>query len=112
MADLALLLGVNKENIILEDASKDTKDQAILIKGILGNDKFVLVTSASHMPRSMALFRKQGMDPIPAPTEHLVKERKNISPGMFFPGASNLRKVERAFHEYLGFLWGKMRGQI
>jgi len=112
MADLALLLGVNKENIIIEDASKDTKDQAILIKGILGNDKFVLVTSASHMPRSMALFRKQGMNPIPAPTEHLVKKRQKVSPGMFFPSANNLRKTERAFYEYLGLVWAKLRGQV
>ena len=112
MADMALALGLGRSDLVLEDESKDTKDEARLVKHIVGRDRFILVTTASHMPRSMALFRKQGMSPIPAPTEHLVKEREHISPGMFFPGASNLRKVERAFHEYMGLLWGKMREQL
>ncbi|MBW1946021.1 MAG: YdcF family protein, partial [Deltaproteobacteria bacterium] len=109
MADTALAIGLDRSDLVLEEDSMDTKDEARLVKLIVGKDRFILVTTASHMPRSMALFRKQGMDPIPAPTEHLVKERKNVSPGMFFPGASNLRKVERAFNEYLGLVWGKMR---
>jgi len=36
-----------------ESESKDTKDEARLIKEMVGDDKFVLVTSASHMPRSV-----------------------------------------------------------
>jgi uncharacterized SAM-binding protein YcdF (DUF218 family) len=96
----------------MESVSKDTKDEARLIEEIVGNDSFVLVTSASHMPRSMAIFEKRGMHPIPAPTEHLAKESQRISPGMFFPSADGLKKAERAFHEYLGLGWAKLRGQI
>ena len=109
---MALALGLDRSDLVLEEESKDTKDEARLVKHIVKKDRFILVTAASHMPRSMALFRKQGMNPIPAPTEHLVKKRQKVSPGLFFPGASNLRKVERAFHEYLGLVWGKIRGQI
>ncbi|MFH1952213.1 MAG: envelope biogenesis factor ElyC, partial [Pseudomonadota bacterium] len=76
MADVALILGVDESDIMLESESRDTKDEARLIKEMVGNERFVLVTSASHMPRSMALFRKQGMEPIPAPTGHWVKERQ------------------------------------
>ena len=112
MADVAVAIGVDKQDLILESSSKDTKDQARLIKEIVGKDSFVMVTSASHMPRSMALFEKQGMKPIPAPTGYGVKQRQRPRPGMFFSGASALRKAEIAFHEYLGMAWAKMRSQI
>ena len=112
MADLAFTVGVKKEDMILESLSKDTKDEARLIQKILGGDRFVLVTSASHMPRSIPLFKKLGMRPVPAPTAHQVKERQAMSPGMFFPSTGNLRKAEKAFHEYLGSMWAKITGQI
>ena len=112
MADVALSIGVDKEDLVLESVSKDTKDEAGLIQKIVGKDQFVLVTSASHMPRSVALFKKYGMHPIPAPTDYFVKKRQRVSPAMFFPSASDLYKTERAFHEYLGIAWAKLRGQI
>ena len=112
MADVALSIGINKEDLVLESVSKDTKDEAMLIQKIVGKDRFVLVTSASHMPRSVALFKKYGMHPIPAPTDYFVKKRQRVSPGIFFPSANNLCKAERAFHEYLGIAWAKLRGQI
>jgi hypothetical protein len=63
-------------DIILRSLSKDTKDQAIHIRKILDNNSFILVTSASHMPRSIVLFRKQGLQPIPAPTDFWVKNTR------------------------------------
>ena len=112
MAHVAKELGVDENDIILESQSKDTKDEAQLIKSLVKNDQFILVTSASHMPRSMALFKKQGMNPIPAPTGHLAIRKEGLSPSSFFPGADNLLKAERIFHEYLGIVWAKLRGQI
>ncbi len=112
MAEVAIALGFDKRDLMLETASRDTKDQARLVKRIVGRDGFILVTSASHMPRSMALFRKRGMDPIAAPSDHRVKKRRSRHPGDFFPGASALRKSEQAFYEYLGLTWAKLRGQI
>lgn len=112
MADLAIELGLDKNNYIEESAGMDTEDQAILIKRIVGNDKFILVTSAFHMPRSMALFQKQGMYPIPAPTGHRVKNTDTINPFMFFPDSGGIEKMEFAVHEYLGLLWAKITGQI
>jgi uncharacterized SAM-binding protein YcdF (DUF218 family) len=112
MAHVAKELGVDDNDIILESQSKDTKDEAQLIKPLVKNDQFILVTSASHMPRSMALFKKQGMNPIPAPTGHLAIHKEGLSPSSFFPDADNLLKAERIFHEYLGVAWAKLRGQI
>lgn len=112
MAQLAQELGVNEQDIIIESKSLDTKEQAQIINTIVGDERFILVTSASHMPRSMALFLKHGMNPIPAPTQS-IEERLLVSgPNPFFPYAINLQKSEMAFHEYLGIFWAKLRDQI
>jgi uncharacterized SAM-binding protein YcdF (DUF218 family) len=82
MASVSRFMGVPKDNMIIEEASKDTKDQARLIKPIVGTAPFVLVTSAIHMPRSMALFEKLGMNPIPAPAgNHLTGENAFLPSG-------------------------------
>ena len=112
MAGVAEIMGIGYNKLVLEELSKDTKDQARLIYEIVGDERFILVTSASHMPRSMALFQKSGMKPIAAPTDYWVKERQGISPGVFFPNASSLRKMERVVYEYLGLGWARFLGQI
>ncbi len=112
MADFAIMLGIDKNAIKEEPAGLDTEDQAILIKKIVGKDKFILVTSAFHMPRSMALFQKQGIHPIPAPSGYRVKNRNEIDPSMFFPDSGGIEKMEFAVHEYLGMLWAELRGRI
>lgn len=114
MANIAQDLGVRRENMILESVSRDTEGQAGLIQKIVRNDPFVLVTSAGHMPRSMALFRKLGMQPIPAPTDYRVRERQGekINPVMFFPQVDGLGKSTIAIYEYLGLAWAKLSGRI
>jgi len=110
LAEVAIAIGIKKEDLILEDISKDTEDEANLIHKIVGIEPFILVTSASHMPRSIALFKRLGMRPMPGPTDYLVKGSQEMSPGMFYPSVSGLRKAETAFYEYLGLAWAKFRG--
>jgi len=112
MEKLAIELGTDKKKLVLESKSRDTKDQVGFIHDIIGNDKFILVTSASHMARSMALFQSKGMNPIPAPTGYHVKKIKKISPSMFFPNAKGIDKMERVVYEYLGIVWARLKGQI
>jgi uncharacterized SAM-binding protein YcdF (DUF218 family) len=112
MRSVAKIMGVNENGIILDRLSKDTKDQAINIKTIVQDDSFILVTSASHMPRSMALFENQGLSPIPAPTNHSARKVNTPGPGYYFPNATALRNSERVIHERLGMLWARLRGQI
>jgi uncharacterized SAM-binding protein YcdF (DUF218 family) len=112
LADVALSLGVGEENILLESVSKDTEDQAQNIQKFAKlheNERFVLVTSASHMPRAVALFRRFGLRPIAAPTDFQVKRQTGINPLSFSPSSSGLTKMERVFHEYLGLLWAKFK---
>ena len=112
MAEIALDIGVAKGDMLLDTVSKDTKDQAMTVGEITGSDRFVLVTSAVHMPRSMALFRKQGLEPIPAPTDFMVKDAQEFHPRRLFPNSRGLEKMDRAVHEFLGIAWAKIRGQI
>lgn len=55
------------------------------------------------------IFEKMGLKPIAAPTNHMSLESKSLNS---YISATNLRKVELAFHEYLGILWGKIKGFI
>jgi uncharacterized SAM-binding protein YcdF (DUF218 family) len=112
MAKMAMALGIEKKEIVLESESKDTKDQARFIQNIIGTNRFVLVTSASHMARSVALFKAKGMKPIPAPTGFWVKNTINTNPARFFPSGKGIDKMERVVYEYLGIAWAKLRGQI
>lgn len=112
MAEVSQFMGVSKDDMIIESASNDTKDQARLIKPIVGTAPFVLVTSATHMPRSMALFEKLGMNPIPGPAGSTSRIKMPFSPRDLFPSVGALNGTTEAVHEYLGLLWGKLKGQI
>ena len=112
MARAAEVMGVGGDRIVLEGFSRDTADQARLIREIVGDERFILVSSASHMPRSMFLFRGSGMEPIPAPADYRVKKKQGINPAVFFPSADNIRKMEMVFHEYLGLCWAKLKREV
>ncbi len=111
MSSLTEIMGVDPQDLVLEKTSRDTEEQASHIKSIVGKDQFVLVTSAYHMPRSMAIFEKQGLMPIAAPTNHRVVERQLV-PSDYFPTSGGMRTAEMAFHEYLGILWSLLRNKI
>ena len=114
MERLARAIGRKGVPIVVEDRSRDTKDQARTIGRIVGRQRFFLVTSASHMKRAVALFRGQGLSPIPAPTDQLSSSawRRRAAPASIFPSVHGLLKVRRAVHEYAGLLWARLRGQI
>jgi len=112
MAQVSQFMGVSQDHMIIESTSNDTKDQTRLIKPIVGTAPFVLVTSALHMPRSMALFEKLGMNPIPGPAGSTSRVKAPFSPQDIFPSVSALEDTTEAVHEYLGLMWGKLKGQI
>jgi uncharacterized SAM-binding protein YcdF (DUF218 family) len=110
MARVAEALGVERQSIVLEEKSNDTEDQARLIKPIIGDEPAILVTSAAHMPRAMALFKRAGMNPLPAPTDYKAVDAEPM-PRDYYPSPANLQKSEWAVYEGLGSLWAKLRGK-
>jgi uncharacterized SAM-binding protein YcdF (DUF218 family) len=103
-AELARDLGIAEENMRVMADPLDTASEAKEIAASLGAQPFVLVTSASHMPRAMKLFSAAGAHPIPAPVAPRVSERGRWSWRTVLPGSGALRKSEQAVHEYLGLL--------
>ncbi|MGD0126378.1 MAG: ElyC/SanA/YdcF family protein [Terriglobia bacterium] len=110
MAQIAQELGVDRRDMILDDQSRDTEDEARLIAPVVGQTPFILVTEASHMPRAIALFRKQGTHPIADPMGFRTTHGQPFSPLELLPAADELRNSERAVYEYLGLAFAKVRG--
>jgi uncharacterized SAM-binding protein YcdF (DUF218 family) len=110
MMKMAKLLGIDEKNIVLETLSRDTEEQALYIKQITGKDRFILVTSAYHMPRSMRAFKGYGSTPIAAPVEKLVRKNKgDFNPQIIYPSLGGLNKTAVAIHEYLGLAWFRLK---
>ncbi|WP_324172951.1 YdcF family protein [Sulfurimonas sp.] len=105
-AKIAMELGVNKENIIVGSEPKDTKEEALFSKDIVKNSSLILVTSASHMPRAISLFKNTGIDAISASTD--FQKRDDISFFML-PSIDSFENSQIAIHEYYGILWNKLR---
>jgi len=105
---LAMALGVNEDKIILSPKPRDTEEEAIAAKKLLGDKPFILVTSASHMKRAMHFFHNEGLDPIPAPTNHLASIQYPYYTKFFSSDA--LMKSRIVFHETLGLIWQKLKG--
>jgi uncharacterized SAM-binding protein YcdF (DUF218 family) len=111
LAGAAQLLGIPRGELLLERHTFDTGDEARLIHEIVRDAPFILVTSAGHLPRAVRLFRKQGMDPMPSPSDFSAPET-GVSGRSLLPGASGIGAFEHATHEYLGLLFHRLRGQI
>ncbi|EDZ62647.1 integral membrane protein [Sulfurimonas gotlandica GD1] len=103
---LALALGVKEEDIILGEKAKDTQEEAYFTKELVGDEPFVLVTSASHIPRSMMLFESIGLKPIAAPTAFYKDKFRSF---LKLPTMGSFYLSQIAMHEYLGILWSKLR---
>lgn len=105
-AKLAIALGVEKENIIINSKPKDTQEEAVFVKSIVGESAFVLVTSATHMSRSIKLFKTLGLNPIAAPTDFHKDESAKFFDA---PNILALENSKMAIHEYIGILWSLLK---
>ena len=111
MQNIAVILGVNVADIKLEAGSRDTHEEALYLQKQLGNQPFLLVTSAYHMPRAMALFTKIGLQPIAAPTQYM-SDVDSTRVDAYLPSSNYLVMSDVAIHEYLGVWWGKLMHEI
>jgi uncharacterized SAM-binding protein YcdF (DUF218 family) len=109
LAQAAVSLGVPRDRILLIVEARDTEDESFAVKKLAGTEPVALVTSAWHMPRAEALFRRAGVNVLACPTDY--NSRPNLGLGW-----ENLRwdveSLERstwAVHEYLGLLWNRLR---
>ncbi|QOP43456.1 hypothetical protein FJR45_05620 [Sulfurimonas sediminis] len=105
-AKLAHALGVAYKDMIINGKPADTKEEALFTKTLVADKPFVLVTSATHMPRAMMLFRSLGMHPIAAPTNYYKSEFRGY---LQVPKPVYFYISSVAVHEYIGILWAKIK---
>lgn len=95
-------LGVGRARILYEPASRNTYENAIFSAQLVGSDKarpWLLVTSAWHMPRAMAVFRAAGWNVVPYPVDYLTGSR---TPWHDYSLAKGALRWQTLLHEYLG----------
>ncbi|NQX88869.1 MAG: YdcF family protein [Halioglobus sp.] len=114
MQDVLTVMGVPEDAFILEDQSRNTHDNAVNSAQLLadrGMHRILLVSSAFHMPRAYALFKKQGLEVIAAPTDYQqVKLTSTLPSGI--PGVKNLVRTTEALHEIVGYQVYRLRGWL
>lgn len=104
-ARVAKALGVEQNATIVNPEPEDTQAEAEFTKNIVGDKPFLLVTSASHMPRAMMLFETLGMHPVAAPTAFYKEQYIFLKA----PSAKALEISTIAIHEYMGMIYAKIR---
>ena len=109
VARTAMSIGIPASRILIENRPRDTLQEAAMLWPVLGNDEFILVTSAQHMPRAMRIFTERGMRPIPAPTDYLLKQEAVAPPGTLFPSPGNLELAKQLFYEWIAEQWRKIQ---
>ncbi len=108
-------LGVKARDIIVEDKSRDTVENALFVKQILlkrGLRKGLLVTSAYHIRRAKYLFEKTGLEIIPYSSGYLCEKDKCLSVFDFLPNAGDLRKSAIAVKETIGIIFYFVKYEI
>jgi uncharacterized SAM-binding protein YcdF (DUF218 family) len=105
---------VPAQNIIVENASRNTYENAIYSKKIIDSlelkGPFVLITSALHMPRSEKFFNKAGL-PVEIYTCAQAVPDSNIYSDDFLPNFGLIDKWGLVFKEWLGILVYKISGK-
>lgn len=113
MADLLASLGIERAVMLIEGASRNTyenaRNSAVLWKE-QGFASGLLVTSASHMPRALATFRKAGLPLEPTSTDANHGGGSAPFPLPFLPDAESLDFTTKALKEWLGLLVYRWRG--
>jgi uncharacterized SAM-binding protein YcdF (DUF218 family) len=123
MATVLTSIGIPPEALVEEPDSLNTYQNAVNVRKILqarGIKKVLLVTSAMHMPRSLKIFQRQGINVIPAPTDFLVSqgEQQELASTPkaailnLLPETENLNQFTSALKEYVGSFVYYLRGWL
>ncbi len=112
VAAVAESLGVAREQLVVEDRPLDTVEEARFLAPVLKDAPFVLVTSALHMPRAMAIFENLGMRPTAAPTDYVIKISAVAPPGSYLPSLTNFDLSRRILYEWLGDIWSRVKTAV
>jgi uncharacterized SAM-binding protein YcdF (DUF218 family) len=106
-------LGIAKSRLIMERRSRNTLENAEFSRDLVKpkpGERWLLVTSAFHMPRSVGLFRKAGFAVEPYPVDWRTADRLDV---MAFSslGAEGLARTDTAIREWMGLIAYRLAGK-
>ena len=115
MAELLQRWGVPEGDIVARGDSETTYGDAQTVRRFAEReelDTLLLVTSALHMRRSVAVFESQGLRVLPVPANFEGMPERPWVWTTWLPDAYSLRLSSRVWHEHLGLLHYRMRGYV
>jgi uncharacterized SAM-binding protein YcdF (DUF218 family) len=107
-------LGIAKSRLIMERGSRNTLENAEFSKALLApkeGERWLLVTSAYHMPRSVGLFRKAGFSVEPYPVDWRVGGRGDLF-AFTDVAVDGLGRTDLAVREWMGLIAYRATGKI
>lgn len=113
LAELLVDLGIARERLIVETASRTTYENAALSLPLMAprpGERWVLVTSAYHMPRSVGSFRSVGLDVIAYPVDFRTRGAGDMT-RMFLSIPAGLLRLDLAAKEWIGLIAYRLSGR-
>ena len=102
-------LGLDSARIVYEDESRTTAESAVLARRFVHDTSgWLLLTSASHMPRAVGAFRAQGWDVIAFPVDYRTGG-STVWGGFNFVYSAGM--LSMAIHEWGGLIWYRLSGR-
>ncbi len=112
--DLFVAMGVDPARVAVEPSSRNTDENARFSAAMLQpkpDQTWLLVTSAYHMPRAMALFRKAGFNVIAYPVDYRTYgDGRDALANVV--RLSELNAFDLAVHEWTGLVAYRIAGKI
>ncbi len=111
-----LTLGIPDKDIWIEGESRNTRENAVFTKEFLEkknftSGKFLLITSGYHMRRSLACFRKIGIETTPYSVDRNASPERHFAfDYLFIPNVQTLSWWEAIIHEWIGMIVYKIKG--
>ena len=110
---MLLGMGVEASHLTIEDRSRDTWENAVFTKAMVApvaGERWLLVTSAWHMPRAMGVFRKAGFAVEPWPVDYRTTGWRDAAT-FFGSPAEGLRRLDLVAKEYAGLVAYWLKGR-
>lgn len=110
----ALYAGVPAQDILLEERSRNTRENATYTKELLQQHpelkKLLLITSAFHMRRAKGCFEKVGLAFSTFPADFHTHDRSFHLDDFVIPDPESLWKWSHLIHEWVGYITYKLLG--
>lgn len=109
------LLGINPSRVLFEDRSRNTYENAVFARELArpaADEKWLLVTSAFHMARSLSTFRSAGWQIAPYPVGYLTLPDAEDAWTVPTTFDGRLRMLAVAIHEFAGYAYYFVTGRL